>query len=306
MAASPSVAVVKEICDEETTTDSGYSDASENPGDWQHGSSPNQLSEDGSPPRTQPFPAPSNTRDPCKKLSEVYLAAESIPAGNGRPAVDVSPGCGSLSLSPEQTLILLDWDDTIMPSTWVTRRGLTLSDDSVLTGDQAMELNDFAKVALMTLTAAQQMGTVVLVTNAEAGWIELSCRKFMPSLVIAVERIEQISARSTYEPQGIVSPLEWKIRAFALEISKFFEKDGPTPESMEAIWNVISLGDSAHERDAVMRATEKCKNVRTKSLKMLERPEIDQLKEQHQLIASFFPTIAEYDGHLDLCVRCSS
>merc|ERR1712062_565083 len=103
-------------------------------------------------------------------------------------------------------------------------------------------------------------------------------------LYAEVESIPQLSARSTYEPQGIMSSLEWKARAFKSEIQKFYGDEVPNGKKR----NVISLGDSGHERDAVMSSTAKFKNSRTKSLKMLERPELGQLKEEHQLVNSFF------------------
>ena len=65
---------------------------------------------------------------------------------------------------------------------------------------------------IRTLDVASTYGTVVLVTNAETGWIELSGRKFMPSLsdYLDTKCFKTVSARSTYEPLGVVSPFEWK------------------------------------------------------------------------------------------------
>lgn len=37
---------------------------------------------------------------------------------------------------------------------------------------------------------AKQLGTVVLITNAERGWIELSCQKFLPTLFPALESVK--------------------------------------------------------------------------------------------------------------------
>ena len=64
------------------------------------------------------------------------------------------------------------------------------------------ELEELALHAAETLQMAKRFGKVVLVTNAECGWIELSCRKWMPSLYPHLEDVRLFSARSTYEAQG--------------------------------------------------------------------------------------------------------
>lgn len=51
-------------------------------------------------------------------------------------------------------------------------------------------MEELAQQAAETLQMAKRFGKVVLVTNAECGWIELSCRKFMPSLYPHLEDIE--------------------------------------------------------------------------------------------------------------------
>jgi len=219
-------------------------------------------------------------------------------------------------LTPEQTLILLDWDDTIFPSSWCSRRDLSLSDDVKPNEEEWSLLTTFAEEAVRTLQELQLMGTVVFVTNAETGWIEMSCQKFLPALMVEVKNLSRISARSTFEPMGVKSPVEWKTRAFQQEIANFYDDESTddkgddcssnsTVTSLTPIRNIISVGDSAHERNAIMKATENCTNCRTKSLKLLERPEIHELKEQHELIVSFLRSIAGYNGNIDLCVRCT-
>lgn len=69
--------------------------------------------------------------------------------------------------------------------------------------------------------------------------------------------------------------------------------------------NVLSFGDSAHEREALIRVTERMPNCLTKSLKFVERPELDHLMKQHELITGCFRHIVRHDGNLDLCIRCS-
>lgn len=202
--------------------------------------------------------------------------------------------------SLKDTILIFDWDDTVLPSTWIQEQGLRLDDESVLTDDQQAQLSTMAEYAIQTLTVAKRHGKVVLVTNAERGWIELSCQKFMPALFPTLQDVHILSARSTYEQQGVTSPFEWKYLAFESEIHSFYELF--TKDQRK---NVISFGDSAHEREALIRVTERMAGCRTKSLKFVERPEVEQLLKEHELISGCFKYIVNHDGNLDLCIRCS-
>jgi len=203
----------------------------------------------------------------------------------------------------EETILIFDWDDTILPSAWVQSQGLRLDEESKVSVSQREELSKVANAASETLRAAKQHGTVVFVTNAERGWIELSCQKFLPTLYPLLENVKLLSARTTYETPALSNPQDWKLRAFDSEINRIFGQEKMLePERRK---NVLSLGDSMHEREALHRATRTIPNCRSKSLKFCERPDISQICKQHSLIASCFYRIVHHDGNLDLCIRCS-
>lgn len=63
------------------------------------------------------------------------------------------------------------------------------------------------------LNRASEFGTCVIITNAETGWVELSCKKFMPRVVPMLARLKVLSARSTFETFYPDSPTDWKVRA---------------------------------------------------------------------------------------------
>lgn len=207
----------------------------------------------------------------------------------------------SASSSPfacEETMLLLDWDDTMLPTTWIEAQGLSLSEESTLDDAQRWQLTIMAKHALQTLQAAQNCGAVVLVTNAEAGWVELSCQKFMPLLYPFLQNVKILSARSTYEPQGIARPSEWKYWAFQNEIDKFYKA-----VSSDHRKNIISIGDSLYEREALIRVTEHLGNSCVKSLKLKTKPDLEQLLQQHQLVSSCLDDIVNHAGSLDVCIQ---
>lgn len=200
----------------------------------------------------------------------------------------------------EGTLLIFDWDDTILPTTWIQQNGLGLGPDSVLTEEQSVQLQALAELAMQTLLAAKRHGKVIFVTNAEHGWVELSCAKFLPSLLPALEGVRILSARSAYEPLGVTEVSEWKVLAFESEISNFFERC--IAVSGSAPVNVVSIGDASHERAALFHAMEHRQTCHTKSLKLNEKPALDQLLREHELISGCFSEVVSHDGHLDLCV----
>lgn len=222
-----------------------------------------------------------------------------------RPAAAAAPApvtCQQGEHSFDETLFIFDWDDTILPSSWLQESGLRLDAGSKPTAAQREALTKISRVTVETLRQARRHGTVVLVTNAERGWIELSCAKFLPALCPLLENVKLVSARTTYECPERASPLDWKLRAFAVEIANHFGQEALTDATRRK--NVLSLGDSMHEREALLVATDSLPNCSRKSLKFCERPDISQICKQHDLINGNFARIAHHPGNLDLCIQC--
>jgi len=200
--------------------------------------------------------------------------------------------------SMDETVVIFDWDDTVLPSSWVQDQGLSLSADSVLTPEQEQVLAELARCATKTMRVARTLGTIVLVTNAERGWVELSCMKFLPSLYPSLESVKIISARTEYETPTTSSPFDWKLKAFTSEIERVLQSDTAVVRK-----NILSIGDSSHERAALVGATSTIPNCRIKSLKFVERPTVDQLCKEHLLLGSCFRRVVHHEGNLDLCIR---
>jgi hypothetical protein len=96
-----------------------------------------------------------------------------------------------------------------------------------------------------------------------------------------------------------LAPQRWKELAFDQEITGFYSR-----YSHQSWKNVISIGDSIFERDAVRRVvlnrpTAK-KRCRTKTAKLLDEPEIDELVAQVRVIHDALGLMVQYDGNLDI------
>lgn len=218
--------------------------------------------------------------------------AASLPGSPVLGAVTPGPMAGPTPVDPESTLIILDWDDTILPTTFLALRGYRVDGPEP---DEALaaELDVYAQQAELLLTSLMQLSNrVLIVTNAEHGWIELTCKKFLPRLEAMVSAMHKTSARSAFEPQGVTNPFDWKKHAFASIVRA------------QGRPNVLSVGDSCHERTAILWAWQSLGDPRAvvKSLKLLERPDLVCLGLQHSLTRELLQRFVLHPGHLDLFV----
>lgn len=188
------------------------------------------------------------------------------------------------------TVIFIDWDDTLLCSSYLSGLGYRL--DSVMEGCAALEreLKDLETSVIGLLRLAMSFGDVHIVTNAETGWVQLSAKKFIPGVLPLLDRVKVVSARSTYEPMFPDSPVKWKFCAFQ---ERLFA-DLKTPK------NVISFGDSHVEREAVRAVTRGLPSTKTKSVKFAEKPSMEQLRRQLELVINCFQYIHGHEGDLDL------
>lgn len=239
---------------------------------------------------------------PVPEFSDVLMQEDvSSDESDSELSGDEDGASVSSTFAPGATLLIFDWDDTILPLSWIQSQGLRIDKGCILTAAQRTELQSLASYAAQTLRIAKRLGRVVIVTNAERGWIELSCKKFMPSILPLIENVKLFSARSAYEKVGVTSPLVWKSLAFESELKAFYEFSAvDRPE------NILSIGDSAHERQALMQVTKSRSNCFNKSAKFMERPDVVQLRNEHEMFSQCLPHIVNHLGNLDLQVQLSS
>lgn len=195
-----------------------------------------------------------------------------------------------------RTVIIFDWDDTLLASSYLSAKGYRLDSSIDCDTELKAELRELEQCICKVITLALQHGEVHIVTNAEHGWVQLSAEKFIPAVLPLLNQVTVLSARSTFEPTYPEAPLKWKLCAFQHKL-KVNECKKPK--------NVISFGDSHVEREAVQHATRGLCNTKTKSIKFAERPSMEQLKKQLELVTNCFQYILTHDGDLDLMLTIS-
>jgi len=200
--------------------------------------------------------------------------------------------------SKQKTVIFWDWDDTLLCSSFLSSEGYRL--DSCMNGadDLMRQLKDLETSVIKVLERSMLRGEVHIVTNAETGWVQLSAQKFLPGVLPLLNKIQIVSARSTYEAMFPDSPLKWKYCAFQ-------ERLGTLLQATEINKHIISFGDSHVEREAIRAVTKDCPSTITKSIKFAERPTIEQLQRQVELATDCFGYIHSHNGDLDLCMSLS-
>jgi len=193
---------------------------------------------------------------------------------------------------PVRTVIFLDWDDTLLCSSVLAKRGLKL--DADLTGDDDLlaQLDALSLAIIEVLDAARSLGEVHIVTNGQTGWVELSAQKFVPRVVPALKGVPILSARSTFEDRFPGQPIQWKYHAFEEVLVEVF--------SAPCLRNILSFGDSNAEREAIRALTAGLPSTRCKSIKLMDRPSIEQLQRQLELLLRSFPSLCAHADHLDL------
>lgn len=195
---------------------------------------------------------------------------------------------------PEETktVIFLDWDDTLLSSSLLFKLGLRL--DSDMSGHEELmgQLDGLSSNIIKVLEMTTASAEVHIVTNGETGWVERSAEKFVPRVVPWLSRVQVVSARSTYEDRFPNKPMQWKFHAFERQLTDLYT--GPCSR------NILSFGDSNSERQAIQAVTKDLPSTWCKSVKFMERPSIEQLERQLELVLSSFPYLYSHQGPLDL------
>jgi hypothetical protein len=194
--------------------------------------------------------------------------------------------------APSRTLFFVDWDDTLLPSTWLLDRGINeMSMDT--TPEEKNMLNDIDVSATLFLGVLAKLGKVVILTSASREWIESSLAAFMPRTALVATSLEVTSARELYESYFPEDPTAWKTSAMHESIQKLSQFNEP-------LRNIISIGDSLQERIALFYAASTLKDSFAKSVKFVDKPGIRVIQNQLDHLARVVHTIVEHEGHVDI------
>ena len=210
-------------------------------------------------------------------------------------------------------LILIDWDDTLCTSTLMASLGYRIDEQGPLPDELVSELADLQTSVIAMLEQAVRHGTVIIVTNAETGWVELSGKRFVPGITAALARLQirVISARSTYESLCGANPSDWKTACFMQQVEDAKHALALAGD-VDGTVDLLSIGDSYHEREAAHHVSYVAAKRRrespdagttagtVKTVKLMERPDISMLRRQCNLLAENMENICMHPESVDV------
>lgn len=195
-----------------------------------------------------------------------------------------------MAFNKNNSIVILDWDNTLFPSTWVTQNYINLNDVETRYKylDFFSELDDLIFELLKKISSKSK---VIIVTNALPIWIKISS-SVLPKTQNLLKNISIISARKNFQKVSS-DATEWKTLAFHEEVEKEL--------SINTKQNIISIGDASYEYKALISLYNK--NRILKSMKFLENPSHEILKEQLEVLNDNIDSMIDYSKHLDLVFK---
>jgi len=239
----------------------------------------------------------------------------------------------------QQTAIVLDWDDTLFPTSFVRNKLRLRASCPIDEQPVSDEVKKYARSALKVtashiqtfLNEASKYGKLILVTLAQRPWVKDSCDYFYPGVL---DLLEMLDVKIVYAQEILhrdVSELTKDMNEE--ECAQFFAnvKGKAISSALESFYssyegqtwkNVISVGDSDFERlgtqEAARRYIQKIGGdsspggiggrqevdghviqVRTKTLKMLDSPSLEELVVELKMLQKWLPHLVVLDDSFD-------
>jgi hypothetical protein len=153
-------------------------------------------------------------------------------------------------------LVIYDWDDTILPTSWLRSLGYLSNNIAdmvgtpppVLPSHVASMMRMIEEAAIANLLAAGKRGRVVVVTNSSVLWVPFTAKRFFPRLCQIVENgFEVYSARPAQAENAGPNYVYLPSMAVTWKTDKFRELVGSTQFP-----TCVSVGDGFAERCAVL------------------------------------------------------
>ena len=178
-------------------------------------------------------------------------------------------------------IIIFDWDDTLLPTSFLTKGG-NFYEEMQLSPSEQKKMLELQDLVLELLNETIEKGTVYIITNAGKGWVEYSAERFYPKITPILDKIQIISARGQYENEYPGNSRQWKIEAFLMLQNTV---------NLQLVTNIICLGDSLFEMEAGRILASRFTEAFIKTIKFRESPKLDELIKQLKLVVKQFSSI---------------
>jgi len=196
-----------------------------------------------------------------------------------------------------KTLIILDWDDTLFPTSWIIKNNINLNDKST----QNQYIVFFARLDVILCDLLNKLlkhGQVIIVTNAVIRWFIVSSNILPYTQKILKEKILILSARDAFQSKYPNEMHKWKKKVFDKIVEQYFLR--------YKLQNILSVGDAEHEFNALTDLYNEhsiAKLRLLKTIRFMKDPSFDQLVDQLEVFSNCTDTILLSKKHMDLVFR---
>ena len=174
-----------------------------------------------------------------------------------------------------ETLFILDWDDTLMCTSFISSKTKPLSDE-----EKNIILN-LGKIVNKFLKECDKYGTFIIMTNSTERWMKKTAENYLKIKKENIENIKIISTRDKYLKKGIEIN-KWK--ELALEEILFKYED--------FIKNIILGSDSENDIEVFKKISKKNKKINVSTIKFKTKPTpIIMIKEIEYLTKKLYQII---------------
>jgi hypothetical protein len=190
---------------------------------------------------------------------------------------------------PGDTVIIFDWDDTLLCTSAINAQEWSQK-----------QLSQLERTVDAVLRAAMLLGEVLIVTNGIESWVEHSASRFLPGLLPLLSRLQVTSARAKYETSHPGDPFMWKRRAFKDLLGQRtgrFDRmcDAEAVDFDDNIGlNLVVIGDGQAEMEAAQNLGKVLRpNSLIKTVKFKEYPSVAELLGQLRRVVQDLGQIVE-------------
>jgi len=190
------------------------------------------------------------------------------------------------------TIVILDWDDTLFPTSWISNNNIDISDEDVRM-KYRIYFSELDNIVYNLLTDINKYSRIVIVTNASLKWFYSSVQMLPNSEGYIRSNIPIISARDLHSYNYPLEPNKWKVEVYNSLIQPII--------NTEQVQNIISVGDGPSEFYALTNlAFNNNKDIYYKTIRLVGNPTIKQLLEQIKIMNINIANIVFKKEHLDL------
>lgn len=267
-----------------------------------------------------------DTQCPIDDEDEHVMLCEEAEAEINAPCLS-SASC----TAPSQTVLYLDFDDTLFPTTELMDRRHVLEWGRDVPEQVEADLRPWREALKAFLdVACSTSSRCVILTNAKRPWVDVCIDRFAPELrqffsgsggLRVVYADEALKRSRGQRDRGVSRCLVGLATWLCLEEEKpgfvwqkraeatAGKRAGMEREALDFYgagepWeNVLSVGDAAYERNALLSLIDSRGARRAKHIAVPTSPTLECIVESLRLLRQSLPIYADFDGHLDLKQR---